>query len=159
MKKQGAAFAALSVAGEFQAANGQVGDAPDFDGPAQKGGQCLAVALHDMAVGGRNGPQRRIALDSEGQRIIQAARPLQDRAAAAAPAEHADARLAASLQVRLARHLIGEAGDDKIGGRLPKAENIAADARVAGVEEGFITGQVGGRGGQSEVKIFHGVRR
>ncbi len=37
MKEQGAAFAALGVAGEFQAANGQVGDAADLHGAGPEG--------------------------------------------------------------------------------------------------------------------------
>ncbi len=85
-----------------------------------------------------------MGVDSQDQRIVKAARPLQDRSAAAAPAEDADARLAASVQVHFAGEGIGEAGDDKIVARLPKAEDLAGVAVVAGVEQGLVAGEIGG---------------
>ena len=52
VEEQEAPAAALGVAGELEAANGEVGLAPPFDGGAEQRGQRVAVALEDELVGG-----------------------------------------------------------------------------------------------------------
>jgi hypothetical protein len=96
-----------------------------------------------------------VAVNPEHQRIIQAARPLQNRATAAASAEDAQARLAARRQIHFPRHDIGISGHDKTLLRLPKAQDLRAGAVLARVQQSLVARQIGGGGGEREIKMSH----
>src|SRR6266487_1365732 len=118
-----------------------------------------AVALHDELVCCADAASWAAVCDSQDQRIIQAARPLQYGAAAGATAQHANSARRARSRVHLRGHFVRVADDDKIFMRLPETENFLTRARLAPVEQCFVARQILGRSRQSQVKASHAGER
>ncbi len=143
MEDEGVAQAALGVAGEFEAAQAEVGDALDGDGLAGGAFEGLALAAHDEGVGAGDGLEIGVEVDAENEGIIETAGALEDGAAAAATAQDGDVFAAAGFEVRFAGGGVGKAEDDEALRWLPEAQNFGA-AGFAGLKEGFVRGEIGG---------------
>ena len=79
-------FAALRVAGKFEAADREVGVALYLDGSFQNRSQSGLVAFENKIV--RGGNIVKVTFGAENERIVQDSRPLQNRAATGATAEY-----------------------------------------------------------------------
>jgi len=97
-----------------------------------------------------------MTLEAEDEGIVETAGALQDGATTAAAAKDGNVLGATGGQVYLGGGAVSVTEDDEIAVRLPKTEGFRVRVLVAGVEEGFIAGEVGGWGGEGEVEVFHG---
>ena len=128
----------------------------DGDGRGQETLQCLPLMFHDVTIGGRDGVEGGMTLEAEDEGIVETAGALQDGATTAAAAKDGNVLGATGGQVYLGGGAVSVTEDDEIAVRLPKTEGFRVRVLVAGVEEGFIAGEVGGGGGEGEVEVFHG---
>ena len=104
------------------------------------------MPFHDELVRAGNGGDRRMSRHLQNQRIVQAARPLQNRSAPGATTENRDAFGLASRDLHLGFHLIGVTDDDEMFARFPKAEDFPAVPGFTPVEQRLITCEIlGGR--------------
>src|ERR1017187_8399118 len=91
VKQEKAAAAALGVTGKLEAAKGEVGLAPPFDGRLNEPGQGIAVSLQYELVGGGNAVARPGFVDAQNQRVVEDARSLEHGSAPGAAAQDGDA--------------------------------------------------------------------
>jgi hypothetical protein len=148
VKDEELALAPLGVAGELDAAQGEVGMALALDrGPEQRG-QGGLVAFQNGLVGGGDAAERPGAVEAQDQRVVEDARALQDGAAAGATAQDRDRVGPAEGQVHLPGGLVGVAYDDEVLRRLPEAEQVAGPAGFTEVEQRLVAGEVFFRRGE-----------
>jgi len=147
MKQQGVPFAPLRVARKLQSADRQIRDTLNFHRLTEQRRQRLLVTPHNVTVSFGNGGHGRSAVYLEHQRIIQAARPLQNCSAAATTAQYLHLRPPTRLHVHFARDFIGKSGHNKALRRFPKAQDFSARAIFASVEQRLVAREIG-RGGR-----------
>src|ERR1035438_3316801 len=128
MEQEKASATALSVTGKLEAANGEVGLAPPFDGRLNEVGQGIAVSLQYKLVGGGNAVARPGFVDAQDQRVIEDARSLEDGPAPAAAAQNGNAQFPADWQVDLRGGLVGVTDHDEVLRRSPEAQQLLAAA-------------------------------
>jgi len=158
MKEEALLPAALGVAGELEGIDGEVGMAFALDRPSEQGGQGALVAAEDELVGGGDSQAGGVVTDSQDQRVIKDAGPLEDRATAGTAAVNRDALVTAERKVHLGGEFIGVTDHDEIIGWFPKPEQFMGAAGLAKVEERFVGGEVFGRTAQCQVAVVHEVK-
>jgi len=103
--------------------------------PSSREFSALRVPVHDERVGFGDVRKRQVAANFENERVIQTARPLQDRPAAAATAQHRDAQHFAGIEVHFCAASVRITEDDEVLARLPKAKDFVGRpffARIGG---------------------------
>src|ERR1035441_7520385 len=107
VEQEKASASALGVTGKLEAAKGEVGLAPPFDGRPHLPGQGIAVSLQYVLVGGGNAVARPGFVDAQNQRIVEDARSLEHGPAPGAAAQNGDAKFPADGQVDLGLGFVG----------------------------------------------------
>jgi len=160
MEQQVVAFAALCVAGEFAAFDRQVCVAFDGDVLGEQVGQERAVFLHDPCVGSRDGCQWTRFWDAQHEAVIPAARPLKDRAAAAASTQDRNSVVLTGFGLGLHGRFLAVSQNNKRGGRLPEPESFASFSGFRAIQKSFVPSQRLGRGLRSRgLEPFHDGQR
>lgn len=128
MEQQGIFLAALGVSGKLQLhaspVEGEVRVSPNDDARQAGPGKRRCLSGHDPLIGGRECRHGARLRNAKCEAIIQAARPLQDRPAAAASAVDGNAVGTAGGAVDLPIHLLSAAKDNKWGGGFPKPDRF-----------------------------------
>jgi len=157
VEEQEQATAALRVARELGSLERQVGVTLDEDLATEQRVQGIAVAVHNERVGFGDVREGRIALDFQEQRVVEAARPLQDCPAATAAAQHRDAEALAGIEIHFGAGLVRIAEYGEVLARLPEAKDFIGESLFAPVEERLVAREILLRSLQGSVQVFHGA--
>src|SRR2546429_1239327 len=150
-------FPSLGVAGEFAAGNRKVSVAAHGDcwisdlsfgrlslrTSAATGKQLfqrLTISLHHELIRARHRAESGSRIETQHERIIQAARTLDHRSAPAAPSKDRDVEFAAGCKIYFAFDPVRITDHDEMPVGLPEAEHLEAVAFVAPVEQRFVAG-------------------
>jgi hypothetical protein len=122
VKQEPLASPPLRVPGKLAAIHHKVGVPGDVDGPSDQRLARRPISFHDEPVGPGNGRGVAGRGDGQDERIVQAARPLHDGAAACATPEDGHGGFFAFVQARFLRHFVGVAYNDEATGGFPETQ-------------------------------------
>ncbi len=145
VKQKPAALSALGVPGEFKIVTGEIGVSGGDHRLAEQRFAGGLVTFHDEAVGFGDGGGRADQVEWKDEGIVEAAGALEDRAAAAAPAQDRDPQRITAIEVNLVRQACGVADDDERNGGFPEAENPGPAVGLAFLQHGLFPSEVGCR--------------
>ena len=154
----------LGVAREFAVADDEVGMAAHHEcgvRSAECGVQSFqrtAIPLHNESIRPRHRSQRRLGIDPQDERVVQATWPLEHRSTAAAAAQNRDFPFPTGRNVDLAFHPIRVTDHDEVLLRFPETQHFRAVACVAPVEQRLVTGEVFFGRRKCQVEVVHASR-
>jgi len=124
MEKEELFFSSLSVAREFEPADRQVRFTRELDWLLEQSRESGLVTLKNERVRCRNALEWTIVRDAKNQRVVDAARSLQNSAAASAPAQDWNAVCLAKWKIGFGCRLVRITDHDKVTRRLPNSQQL-----------------------------------
>ena len=124
MEKEELLFSSLGIARKFEPADRQVCFTGKLNRLLEESSESGLVTFKNERVRCRNTLERTIARDAKNQRVVDATWPLQNRAAASAPAQDWNIVSLTKRKIGFGTRFVRITDYDKITHRFPNAEQL-----------------------------------